>query len=418
MLALIDANSFYCSCERAFDPKLRHKPVVVLSNNDGCVIARTREAKQLGIKMGEPWHLAKKRTDLKNVIAKSSNYALYGDMSRRIYEVLTHWVPQVEPYSIDEMFLDVTGIMDREQYAGAIRAAVLKATKIPICVGIGPTKTLAKLANALAKDQPKGTGVVSLADAAARAHWFQQTQVGEVWGIGPAAQAKLARLGVHTIQDFVTVPDEAVRSLLSVTGLRTKWELLGTPCQNLATSPAQRKSIAVTRSFGRPVTELEEIRQAIAAYSSRAGEKLRRHGLVASAMQVFLTTNRFSKQDAQRSVQSTFALCPTDDTLLLSAAALRAVNRLWQSGYRYAKAGVILIDLVERDAQPEQLLPAIDPKRSQSLMTALDAINTRYGRMTLHTASITRRPEWRMRQSNVSPRYTTRAEDMLVATAQ
>lgn len=417
MLALIDGNSFYCSCERAFDPKLKRKPVVVLSNNDGCVIARTTEAKQLGIKMGEPWHLAKRRPELKQVIAKSSNYALYGDMSRRMYEVLTEWVPEVEPYSIDEMFLAFSGEPQPVQRARDIREAVLKATKIPTCVGIGPTKTLAKLANALAKDQVGGTGVVSLADPKDRAQCFQKTEIGEVWGIGPAAQAKLTRHGVRSIAEFIALPDDIVRSLLSVTGLRTKWELSGIPCQALSVSRAERKSIAVTRSFGRPVTELDEVRQAIASFASRAAEKLRRHGLVASAMQVFLMTNRFSNTDTQRAVQSSFAICPTDDTLVLNAAALRAADRLWQSGYRYAKAGVVLLDLVSRENQTRQLLPINDAKRSQSLMSALDAINARYGRLSIRTGSVAVRSGWHMRQSNVSPCYTTRSEEMLQVVA-
>lgn len=351
MFALIDANSFYCSCERAFDPRLRGRAVVVLSNNDGCAIARTQEAKDLGIKMGEPWHLAKKRPELWGVIAKSSNYALYGDMSRRIYETLVGFGEAVEPYSIDEMFVDAGAIEDRIGVGLAMRSGLLQVTKIPCCVGFGPTKTIAKLANRVAKADRRGSGVCDLSDAEQRDRDYGRMAVGEVWGIGPAAERKLRDIGVETIADFVAMPERAVRDLLTVTGLRTVAELKGRRCLSLTTQPAPKKSLAVTRSFGRSVTQRVELEEAVASYAARAAERLRAHELVAGAMQVFVTTNRFSKTERQYANSVTVGLESSNDTFIVVGAALRALNGLWREGYRYSKAGVVLFDLeAERDS--------------------------------------------------------------------
>jgi DNA polymerase V len=413
MLALIDGNSFYCSCERAFDPRLRDKPVVVLSNNDGCAIARTQKAKDLGIRMGEPYHLARQRPGLSSVIWKSSNYGLYGDMSRRMYEVLCQHVAAVEPYSIDEMFLDLAGMSDPVAVSIAVRGAVLKATKVPTCVGIGPTKTIAKLANAVAKKDRGGNGVVDLGDVDARADRYRHIAVSEVWGIGPAAAAKLAARGVITIADFVGLADDDIRKLLSVVGLRTAWELRGTACASFSEVSPTRKSLAVTRSFGKPVEDGQELLDAVASYATRASEKLRRHGLVASAMQVFLMTNRFAKTDPQYINQVTFDIEPTSDTFAMIASATRAARHLWRDGYRYAKAGVVLLDLAPSSVQPANLFPSRDPVRSAAVMRALDAVNVRYGRGTLRPGAVVSKPRWGMRQSNVSPRYTTHIEEIL-----
>lgn len=413
MFALIDGNSFYCSCERAFDPALRNKPVVVLSNNDGCAIARTQEAKDLGIKMGEPYHLARHRPGLEGVIWKSSNYALYGDMSRRMYEVLVALAPEVEPYSIDEMFLDFNGINDAAALALDLRGAVLRATKIPTCVGIGPTKTIAKLANAVAKKERAGRGVCDLSHAEARASIYPQLEVGTVWGLGPAAVQKLSSIHVATIDAFIALSDDEIRKLLSVVGLRTAWELRGVSCQPLSLSAPTRKSLAVTRSFGRSVESWEEMAQAIGAYAVRAGEKLRRHGLVASAMQVFLQTNRFSKTDRQYVNQASFEIEPTADSFALLDSATRAARRIWREGYRYAKAGVILLDLSEARHMPETFFPSRDPGKSSALMRAMDAVNLRFGRNTLRPATLAGRPRWGMRRGNISPSYTTRADELM-----
>lgn len=415
MLALIDGNSFYCSCERAFDPRLKRKPVVVLSNNDGCAIARTQEAKDLGIKMGEPYHLAKRRPGLEHVVWKSSNYVLYGDMSRRMYEVLTDLVPEVEPYSIDEMFLDVSEMNDVENHAITIRAAVLRATKIPTCVGIGPTKTIAKLANAVAKKQRDGNGVCDLSDERQRNRLYETLPAALAWGLGPAAVRKLATVNVTTISQFLALSDDAIRKHLSVVGLRTAWELRGTMCLPFSLAPATRKSLAVTRSFGRSVETWDEMQQALASYATRAAEKLRRHGLSATAMQVFLQTNRFSKVDPQYVNQSSFGIEPTSDTFALIASATRAGARIWRQGYRYAKAGVILLDLIPQQHLSAQLLPSTDPVRSAKVMRAMDAINMRFGRNTVRPAALAAPSRWSMRRNNVSPRYTTDLNELFAA---
>lgn len=417
MLALIDGNSFYCSCERAFDPGLRGKPVVVLSNNDGCAIARTHEAKDLGIKMGEPYHLARARPELKHVIWKSSNYALYGDMSRRMYEVLADLCPDVEPYSIDEMFLDFTGIEPATPVAAEIRAAVLKATKIPTCVGIGPTKTIAKLANAIAKKDRHGSGVCDLSHPRSRAAIYPEIEIGSVWGVGPATAQKLHSIGVTTVDQFVALADDELRALLSVVGLRTAWELRGTACQSLSPTPATRKSLAITRSFGKPVETWDDIAQAVSAYAARGAEKLRRRGLVASAMQVFLQTNRFSKTDAQYVNQASFGIEPSADSFAIIQSALRAARQIWRDGFRYAKAGVILLDLAPTSAFPPSLFPSRDPEKSTALMRAMDHVNMRFGGNTLRPGLIAASPRWRARRANVSPSYTTRSDEILCVKA-
>jgi DNA polymerase V len=415
MFALIDGNSFYCSCERAFDPKLRDKPVVVLSNNDGCVIARTHEAKELGLKMGDPFHLVAKRPELKAVVWKSSNYALYGDMSRRMFDVLTARAPRVEPYSIDEMFLDYAGLPgDHVARSAAIRADVRRIAKIPTCVGIGPTKTLAKLANKIAKADRHGSGVVDLSIADQRRETFPAIDIADVWGMGRASVKKLAGAGVSSVADFVTMPADLVRDMLTVTGQRTHAELRGVSCMPFSDMPASRKSIACTRSFGRAITSWDEMREAVATYASRAGEKLRRFGLSAGAMQVFMRTNEFNN-DPRYANQATFAIEATADSRSLIAAATCSARGMWREGFRYAKAGIVLVDLYQAHELPAaDMFATRDPERSGRVMAALDALNGRFGRDTVRPGGLVAKPAgWSMRRGNLSPCYTTRIEDVM-----
>jgi DNA polymerase V len=415
MFALIDGNSFYCSCERAFDPRLRNKPVVVLSNNDGCVIARSHEAKDLGLKMGDPWHIVRERPELRGVEWRSSNYALYGDMSRRMYEVLCDLVPQVEPYSIDEMFLDLAGLPgDRVARCAAIRAQVRRVAKIPTCVGIGPTKTIAKLANRVAKADLDGTGVCDLADAATRATVFHTLDIGNVWGLGRASVTKLNDLGAHTVADFAALPADQVRKLLTVTGQRTHAELNGVACLPFSLMPPGRQTLAHTRSFGEAVVCWDEMNEAVAQYALRASEKLRRHGLLAGAMQVFMRTNEFNA-DPKYANSTAFEIEPTDNSFALINAATAGARRLWRPGYRYAKAGVILLELHRPEELPAAMFPSRDPKRSARIMAAMDATNQRYGRDTLHPGNVRPSPRWSMRRARLSPSYTTRLNDALIA---
>ena len=416
MFGLIDANSFYCSCERAFEPKLRGRALVVLSNNDGCVIARTNEAKDAGLKMGDAWHLVKDRPGVKGVVDwRSSNYALYGDMSRRFFEVLTPWVPAVEPYSIDEMFLDLARLpVDLARLAAEIRADVLRQTKIPCCVGIGPTKTIAKLANKVAKGDRTGPGVIDFATAEARARAYPTIGLDDLWGMGRASVAKLGRIGVSSVADFVAMPAVQVRKLLTVTGQRTHAELQGIVCAPLDLELRERKSLASTRSFGRSITSWPEMREAVATYTARAAEKARKHGLAAAALQVFMHTNQHNG-DRPHYPSETFKVEPTADTLALIGAATRSAQRMWREGYRYAKARVIFVDLAPIATLSAQLFITRDPVKSAKLMGALEGLNARYGRGTLRPAATEPEAPWGMRRGRLSPRYTTHLGEMMDA---
>ncbi len=407
-------QQLYCSCERAFDPKLRNEPVVVLSNNDGCVIARSWEAKDLGIKMGDPWHIVRKKPHLKEVVWLSSNYALYGDMSRRMYELLCEHVPIVEPYSIDEMFLGFHGLQgDLVAHSKHIRETVRRVAKIPTCVGLGPTNTIAKLANAVAKNDRHGEGVCDLSMPEARSAIYRDMAVGSVWGMGGASCQKLAHIGVNSIADFIAMPADLCRDILTVVGLRTPKELQGVSCLPLSMAPPVRKGISVTRSFGRPVTTWEEMTQAIARHATRAGEKLRQQGLAATAMTVFMHTNRFNN-DPSYSNAVTFKIEPTSDTRqLINARGKASLERRLSicQGRHHARRSLSV------SALPIPIFPSRDPDKSAAIMNALDGINLRYGRGTLRPANVQQNPDWGTRRQNMSPRHTTDVHEILQVTS-
>jgi DNA polymerase V len=416
VFGLIDGNSFYCSAERAFDPTLWDRALVVLSNNDGCAIARTAEAKACGIAMGEPWHLIKQRPACSDVLWRSSNYPLYGDMSRRVYDVLIERVPQVEPYSIDEMFLDLAGLPDLTRFCRRLRDDVRQIAKIPTCIGIGPTKTIAKLANRIAKKQAELAGVCDLRDAADRKRLYANQPVTDVWGIGSRAAAKLAAAGTATIADFIAMDPRIVRDMLTVVGARVQAELRGMSCLPLSLAAPTRQGIAVTRTFGRPVQTLTELREAIATYTTRAAEKLRSEGLEVGHLSVFAHTSPHNG-DPWHSAQHGAVIEPTADTPALIGEAVRLLQAGWRPGYRYFKAGVMLAALTPA-RQQTSLFATRDPVRSAQAMAALDAVNARWGRGTLRPASTGFvRPSWGAKQQKLSPRYTTQATEMLKATA-
>jgi DNA polymerase V len=417
MFGLIDGNSFYCSCERAFDPRLRGKPVVVLSNNDGCIIARTSEAKALGLKMGEPWHLVQDKPGIKTVEWRSSNYELYGDMSRRMYQVLEEVFPAVEPYSIDEMFLDLRGLDKAYALCRIARDKVGRIAKIPTCVGIGHTKTIAKLANGIAKDAPNWGGVCDMSDPEVRENIYAVTALSEVWGMGPASVEKAAKMGAFSIADFVGLPTDLVRKSMTVVGLRTQAELRGQSCLTMAFAPPPKKMLAVTRAFGRAVTTYDELHQAVATYAEIAGKRLRACGLCAAGMQVFIQTNEFAPKDPQYAQTRTFGIEPTADTRSLMGSALRALKAMWRPGYRYAKAGIVLLDLYPAHALPNSMFPSRDPARSAVLMRTIDGLTDRYGRGAIRMASSAPEGSWNMRRRRLSPRYTTAADEMLTVGA-
>jgi DNA polymerase V len=410
-IGLVDCNNFYASCERVFQPELRGRPVVVLSNNDGCVIARSNEAKTLGIEMGAPFHLHKAFFEKNSVVVRSSNYALYGDMSARVVDVLRRFSPDVQVYSIDEAFLDFAGFGNRlEAHARELRATVLRWTGIPVSVGIAPTKTLAKAANRMAKKITDAGGVVLLMDEVSQREALSSMALTDVWGIAGRLAKRLEGLGIANPLDLRAASPDLIRQRLSVVVERTARELAGKPCLSFEENPAPAKSIMVSRSFGRAVTSLDELEEAVATYAARASEKLRRKGLVAAQVTVFVETNRFRPQDPQRNCSQLVELSvPSADVRRVTRAAVAGVRALYAPGYRYKKAGVMLLELTSAGAGYQtDLWGRADTPKSLALMATLDRINKTMGQGTLALASTGVEPGWRVRAERRSQSYTTR----------
>ncbi len=419
---LQDANNFYVSCERAFDPSLKGQPTVVASNNDGCVIARSAEAKSLGIKMGDPLHFLKDKIKKHGIQVRSSNYTLYGDMQRRILAAIEPFARDVEIYSIDENFLDMSGFEDRDlvAHAHALRGQVELWTTIPSCVGIGPTKALAKLGNAAAKKNPLFDGVADMRDQAIRSFVMDRFEVGDVWGVGSATAKKLAGLNIATAAQLRDMPIRQARALGTVVLERLVAELNGVPASVIEVIEPQRKGMAVTRSFGTPITDIEKLMGAVAQHSMRAGEKLRQHGLVAGRLTVFYHTNRHKPDRPQYGATRTLSLDPmTDDSLILVSAARRGVERSWRDGYAYTKAGVMLDDLVRRENRPRTLFEDHEniDKRVR-LMGALDTLNGRFGKFSIVPGVQGFEREWKMRADRKSPAWTTRIAEVPIIRAR
>jgi DNA polymerase V len=352
---------------------------------------------------------------MKGLEWRSSNYELYGDMSRRMYQVLEDIFPAVEPYSIDEMFLDLRGLANAYALSHVARNQVRRIAKIPTCVGIGHTKTIAKLANGIAKDEPNWGGVCDMTDLEVRQSLYASMPLGEVWGMGPASIEKAAKLGAFSVADFVALPVDLVRKSMTVVGLRTQAELRGQSCLTMAFAPPPKKMLAVTRSFGRAVTTYDELREAVATYAEIAGKRLRANGLCAAGMQVFIQTNEFAPIDPQYTPCRTFAIEATADSRSLLGSALRALSGMWRPGYRYAKAGIVLLDLYPAQVLPTSMFPARDPAKSTVLMRTIDLIADRHGRGAIRIASTAPEGSWNMRRRKLSPRYTTAADEMLRA---
>ncbi len=423
MFGLVDCTNFYASCERVFRPELEGRAVVVLSNNDGCVIARSQEAKALGVRMGEPYFQVRELMERRGVVVCSSNYELYGDMSRRVMWYLQQVAPAVEVYSIDEAFLDLAGMtrhFDLASWAGDVRGAVRQRTGIPVCVGVAPTKTLAKLANRLAKQdahQGAGSGVVVLDDEQQRREALGRVAVEDVWGVGGRSAAKLHAAGVRTAAELAGVGDAwARKNLGGVVGARLLCELRGFSCAGVVVEDEARKSLACTRSFGRPLTRWEDVAGAVATHAARAGEKLRRQGLAARLLTVFVETNRFAAAPPPHSFSAQLTLSgATDDTVSLTRAALKGLERAWRPGRTYVKAGVVLDGLERAGAAAQGTLfgdaGGPGPARGE-LMRALDALNGRYGSGTVRVAAAVPGPgkaeAWAMRREVKSPAFTTK----------
>ena len=413
-IALIDCNNYYVSCERAFDASLVGVPVVVLSNNDGCAIARSAESKALGIKMGDPLHLLRDRIERHGIRVLSSNYTLYGDMQRRVVAAIQDFARDFEIYSIDETFVDLAGFEDRDlvAHANAMRDQVQRWTTIPTCVGIGDTKTLAKLGNAAAKKNPLFAGVADLRDAGVRNWVMDRFPVGDVWGVGGATARKLADLGIMTAGALRDMPMKQARGVGTVVLERLVAELRGVPSGAVEAVEPQRKGMAVTRSFGSPVTDFDTLMGALSQYAMRGGEKLRQHGLVAARLTVFFHTNRHRPDRPQYSATRTLALHPmSNDSLELIDAARRGAEHAWRDGFGITKAGIMLDDLIAAELRPRTLFEG-DTKRRGRLMAALDEINGRFGRFSAVTASQGFKRDWKARSDMKSPAYTTRLAEV------
>jgi DNA polymerase V len=411
MFALVDCNNFYASCERVFQPKLENIPVVVLSNNDGCIIARSNEAKKLGIGMGEPFFKVRPLIERHGVAVRSSNYELYGDMSQRVMHTLLQLTSDVEIYSIDEAFCDLSGFLHRdlEQYAWEIKDTVKRWTGLPVGIGIGRTKTLAKLANNAAK---KADGVVALQSEAMTKAILAMTPVKDVWGIGREYDKLLEKYGIRTAWEFSRARDSWIRKHMHITGLRTAQELRGVPCIPLEEQPDPKQNIAMSRMFSRPVRALKELEEAIASYATRAAEKLRREGLQANHMLVFFYTSPFKEGFTGASFAITFPRA-TDYTPDLVRYATAAVRQEYRPGNAYIKAGLILSELTDPARRQLTLFETGSDEKRLAVMQALDTVNRRWGRNTLFYAASGIEKRWSMRRERKSPSYTTRISELL-----
>jgi DNA polymerase V len=433
LFALVDGNNFYVSCERLFRPDLNNKPVIVLSNNDGCAIARSNEAKALGIKMGAPWFEIRHFEKTHGLVALSANFALYGDLSDRVANIVSNLGPVQEIYSIDESFVDLTGVPgDVTQKSRDLRAKILKWVGIPCGIGIGSTKTLAKLANHIAKTAERKPGSypsdlaqvcnLTLLSKMELQAIFEATPVNEVWGVGRKISAQLNEGGIMTVQDLVKLDPATVRRRWSVVLERTVLELQGTSCISLEDAPPAKQEIACTRSFGHPITELRDVTEAVSEFASRAAEKLRKQASLAGRILVFIRTSPFRKNDPQYSRSVVVPLRrPTSDTGELVAAAIMGLRAIYRPGYKLAKAGVMLIELQDSSYEQMELCLENDNAADRSkLMTALDVVNQRFGKGTLHMASAGMAGDkraWSMKQERRTPCYTTKFSDILVVKA-
>jgi len=427
VFALVDCNNFYVSCERVFDPRLEGRAVVVLSNNDGCVIARSNEAKALGIAMGTP--LFKVAPDIRRhaIRVYSSNYALYGDMSARVMRTLDAFSPEVEVYSIDEAFLNLAGL-ERRSLVGhgrELHRTVRRWTGIPVSVGIAPTKTLAKIAAGIAKKIPELGGACVIDGEEDRRRALAATGIGEVWGVGPRWTKMLKAHAVSTALDFHDTPTAWVRKHMGVVGARTHLELTGIPCQDMQIKTPDKQTLCVSRSFAHAIDERLVLRESVAAFAARAAEKLRRDGLLAAAVSVFIRTNRHRPDQVQYGNSAVHAPpAPSSHTGDIVGAAMAAFGRIYRDGLKYKQAGVLLLDLNRPDAVQPDLFTPSDPAtdaRRDRLMAALDDINARLGRDALRFAAAGTGTDGKRRaytvQNHRSPRYTTNWRELPIVRA-
>ena len=413
-IALIDCNNFYASCERIFNPKLIGKPIVVLSNNDGCIIARSKEAKKLGIKMGEPYFKARNIIEKNKVEVFSSNYSLYGDISQRVMETLSSFSSEVEIYSIDEAFLGLNGFENYElqTYCNHIRQTINKWVGIPVSIGVGPTKTLSKIANNLAKKNSNYKGVCILENKIEIKKALQQTSIEDVWGIGRRLSIFLKKYNINTAHHFSEMDRGWVRKNMGVVGEKTYLELNGVSCLDLDLIPSDKQSCCVSRSFSRPIEKLFDLEESISTYGSRVSEKIREEGLVAESMSIFVLTNHFNRREKQYSNSIKLHLpFPTNNSIKIVKRSLEGIRKIYRPGYKYKKAGIILYGLSRQNVTKGLL--DYDREASDTIMQTIDNINNRYGGETIKIASEGIKKIWRMKRENVSPCYTTRFDELV-----
>lgn len=415
MYGLADCNNFYASCERVFNPSLVGRPVVVLSNNDGCVIARSNEAKKLGIGMGDPYFKVRELTQRHGVAVFSSNFVLYGDMSRRVMSLLRKFVPATEVYSIDESFLDFTGMdpTKLDALGHEIVGTVKRHTGIPISLGIAPTKTLAKIASKLCKQYPKLGGCCFMHRPEDIRKVLRKYPIEEVWGVGRRYARMLQSNGVNTAWDFTQLTPEWVRKRMSVVGLRMWKELRGEPCIGFEQMPSDKKQIATTRTFARDTDDFEELHRCVAQYAAACAAKLRAQRSLCGEMTVFILTNRHKENLPQYYESRLVKLSvPTDSTLEITRQAVGLLRSVYLPGYAYKRAGVILSDLRSRTGTQRDMFDAADRDKHDRLMTAMDRLNSVYGRHKVVTAAEGFDP-FRMNRNHLSPKYTTDWSEIL-----
>lgn len=411
MFGLIDCNNFYASCERVFNPSLNGKPIVVLSNNDGCVIARSNEAKALGIKMGIPAYQTKDIVKQHDVAVFSSNYVLYGDMSGRVMSMLAELAPEIEVYSIDEAFLNLEGIQDLQTLGSEIARQVTRGTGIPVSGGIAPTKTLAKVANKFAKKYPAYNRLCIIDTEEKRIKALQLTDIGDVWGIGRRQAAKLEKQGVKTAYDFTLLPGSWVRKNMTVVGERTWKELRGISCIDMESAPPAKKQICTSRSFGKMIEDIDTMAEAIATHASTCAKKLRKQKSYAMSLMVFIHTNNFREDLPQYWKNTVLHLpVPTNDTQEIVHYALAGLKTIFMQGYQYKKAGVIITEITE--GAQLGLFDSVNREKREKLQQAIDRINGENSQHVKLAVQGTGR-DWKLKQEQLSKRYTTDISEIL-----
>ena len=416
VFALADCNSFYASCERVFNPKLENKPVIVLSNNDGCIVARTNEAKALGIKMGEPLFKAQKTIKKYDVKVFSSNYALYGSMSNRVMKILEQSFPNIEIYSIDEAFMEISSlkkIYNYTKYTMKIREIILKWTGIPVSIGIGETKTLAKIANHIVKDNPKINGVFDITKIKNKEKILKTIKVEKIWGIGKRLSKFLIKNNINNAYELAKQDNRWVRKNMNLLGLKTKMELNGISCYELEDGYKLRKSCCVSRSFGKKVSSLKDMQEAVSTYIARAAEKIRSESLVANNINLYIRTNPFNNNPREYYSNSISVSLnyPTNNSITLNKRTLIGLNKIFKKGYLYQKAGVILsgLEIENKDLN----LFKKENRKKEKLMSTFDLINKKYGKNSLRIASEGIKKGWLMKRNKCSSSFTTNLKDIL-----